>query len=157
MHKDFGGVRDVYLPTVNDLKTSIEIIKEHTEDPVELMSEEKLEQVVESAHFLASLLQREGIGEDEMVLLVAAKMFYEIILLHPLTDGNKRFATLVYLTMLKVNNLLFEFHELIGEMVLEIAVRLASNPRDWNDVSKYFIELGKAVKSYSKSLEGFPL
>ncbi len=87
---------------------------------------------------------------EELVAAVAGKLLYELILLHPLEDGNKRFAAVVYLATLKFNGFEVEMEGIVLDMVFDAIVRLARNPEDWNEVEEALKELAEVVERYSR-------
>lgn len=76
--------------------------KSYPEDHIRVVSNGVLERAIEFAKAAAHYTQ--GSCTDKK-LAAAAALFYEIIAGHPLTDGNKRLATLVLKAFLLKNGL----------------------------------------------------
>ncbi len=115
------------------------------------MTRASWKKAVESTKFFVTLLESYGVPEEELVPLAAGKTLYEIVLLHPLEDGNKRFSV-VYLATLMVNGWELKAEGVFLEMLFDVVVRLTKNPKDWGEVEEAFKELDKAIRSYSKTI-----
>ncbi len=76
-------------------------------------------------------------------LAAAAALFYELIMLHPLTDGNKRLASITLWAFLRVNRLPRP------RKIAEAALKVAS--REWRqeDVYKWLLRVYRTSKSRS--------
>jgi len=96
----------VYYPTLRVFELAVERLRAlYPEDPIKWKGggREQAEQAVEAAKW-AFRLER-GQPCYARKLAAAAALFYEVIMLHPLVDGNKRLATLMLWAFLKANRL----------------------------------------------------
>ncbi len=118
----------IYYPTVKALLYAVEKLRHaYPEDHIHVMSRIALERVLESAKMAASYTP--GSCMDKK-LTAAATLFYELVAGHPLTDGNKRLATLVLKAFLLKNGL----KRLVA---YRAAIRVASGEWSLEDVYKW--------------------
>ncbi len=143
--------RDLFIPPVEYLMITIEDMNKMDEEiRPKGDTRQKLEQAVAAVEFMVSYLEESNLSREEVVAIAAGKLLYELILLHPLEDGNKRFATVVYLATLKINGFEIIIEGAALSMVFDAVVRLARNPKEWDEVEEALKELAEVVKRYSR-------
>ena len=143
--------KDLFIPPVEYLMVTVKDMNEVDEEiRPKGDTKQKLEQAVAAVEFLVSYLEESNMPREEIVAVAAGKLLYELILLHPLEDGNKRFATIVYLATLKINGFEVIADSSVLSVVFDAVVRLARNPKDWGEVEEALKELAEVVKRYSK-------
>ena len=93
----------IYYPTMKALLYAVEKLRtRYPEDYIRIVSRTALERVIESAKTAAHYTHGSCTARK---VAAAAALFYEIIAGHPLTDGNKRLATLMLKAFLIKNRL----------------------------------------------------
>ena len=94
---------EVRLPTLCDLLYAVDVLKRlYPRDEIHPVSLDALKAAVEASR--QALLYTRG-DCISRTLTAAAVLFYELIERHPLSDGNKRLATLVLRAFLDRNGL----------------------------------------------------
>ncbi len=76
-------------------------------------------------------------------LAAAAALFYELVMLHPLTDGNKRLASITLWAFLRVNRLPRP------RKIAEAALKVASREWSQEDIYKWLLRVYKASRPRS--------
>ena len=102
-HRKPRGRCRIYYPTMKTLLYAVEKLRRaYPEDHIHAAMRGALEDAVSAARF-ATAFTRGSCREKK--LAAAATLFYEIIARHPLSDGNKRLATIILLAFLRKNSL----------------------------------------------------
>ena len=92
----------IYYPTLKTLLNAVERLKQlYPEDRIHVVSRSALEDAISAAKFAATFTRGSC---REKKLVAVATLFYEIITRHPLSDGNKRLATVMLAAFLKKNS-----------------------------------------------------
>ncbi len=124
----------IYYPTVEALLYAVEKLRRaYPEDHIHIASKAALERAIESARAAAGYTP--GSCMDKK-LSAAATLFYEIVAGHPLTDGNKRLATLVLKAFLLRNGLR-------RPVAYRAAIKVASGEWSLEDVYKWLRRVHK--------------
>lgn len=118
----------VYYPTLKALLHAVERLRQlYPEDRIHVVSRSALEDVVSAAKFAAAFTR--GACREKR-LMAAATLFYEIIARHPLSDGNKRLATLMLEAFLVKNGFKMP-------VAYRAAIKVASGEWGLEDVYKW--------------------
>ncbi len=129
----------VELPSTEVIKYFIEVLRRlYPGDDILITNLSIIESALASAYYSVKL------GSDYLSSLIygVSRLFYELITLHPLIDGNKRLATLALTTTLIRNGLL------VSKSVLkELAIEVAKGDLSFDDVCKYLRSSCKSLKS----------
>ncbi len=100
------GTCRVSYPTLHLIESAVSKLREkYPDDGIEWKGggREQVEQAIAAARWSFKFSGDQSCYKRK--LLAAATLFYEIVMLHPLTDGNKRLATLILDTFLIKNQL----------------------------------------------------
>ena len=113
---------------MNTLLYAVEKLRQlYPEDNIHVVSRSALEDAISAAKFAAAYA---GGACREKRLMAAATLFYEIITRHPLSDGNKRLATLMLEAFLVKHG--FEM-----PVAYRAAIKVASGEWGLEDVYKW--------------------
>ena len=102
---------------------------------------EQVEQAIAAARWAFQLSKDRNCYARK--LAAAAALFYELIMLHPLTDGNKRLASITLWAFLRVNRLSRPRN------IAEAALKVASREWGQEDVYKWLWRVYRASRSRS--------
>ena len=118
------------FPKLKHLHLAISILKRmYPEDPIELVDRGALESAISMARHVFRSWR--GSCLDRKVA-AGVRLFYEIIQLHPLVDGNKRLATLLLGAYLIVNGLTTK-----RAYLKELAIKVARGELDFEGAVRW--------------------
>lgn len=93
----------IHYPTITTLLYAAGKLRQlYPEDRIHVVSRSALEDAVSAAKFAATFTRGSC---KEKKLVAAVTLFYELVTRHPLSDGNKRLATVMLAAFLKKNSL----------------------------------------------------
>ena len=134
----------IRFPTIRALDYAVSRLRElYPSDPIGWKGggREQAEQAVAIARWTFKFSR--GRPCYERKLLAAATLFYEIIMLHPLVDGNKRLATTMLWAFLKANKLPRP------KNIADAALKVASREWGQEDVHQWLLRVYRARKRRS--------
>lgn len=135
LEREKRGKCVIYYPTLRTLFYAVERLKTlYPEDDIRVVSESALGDAISAAKFAATFTEGSC---RERKLVAAATLFYELITRHPLSDGNKRLATVILAAFLKKNSLKTPQ----PGKVWRIAVRVASGEWSFEEVKRWLTRI----------------
>jgi len=132
----------VYYPTLRVFELAVERLRAlYPDDAIEWKGggREQAEQAVAAARWAFQLSRGQPCYARK--LAAAAALFHEIIMLHPLVDGNKRLATLLLDAFLIKNGLPRPRN------IANAALRVAAGEWSQEDVYRWLLRVYRARKS----------
>ncbi len=132
----------VYYPTQRVFELAVGRLQAlYPDDPIEWKGggREQVEQAVAAARWAFQLKGDRPCYARK--LAAAAALFYEVIMLHPLTDGNKRLATIMLWVFLRANKLPRPRN------IAQVALRVAGGEWGQEDVYRWLLRVYRARKS----------
>jgi hypothetical protein len=132
----------VRYPSLRVFEFAVERLRElYPGDPISWRGDGRrlAEQAVAGARWAFQLSRGEACYERK--LWAAAALFYEVIMLHPLTDGNKRLASIMLWAFLRANGLPKP------RRVAHSALRVAGGEWGLDDVYKWLLRVYKRSRS----------
>jgi len=122
------------FPRVTVLIAFVGLLKRaYPQDPIELVDRGALEAAVESARMVFRLARAQPCRAR--IVLAGAKLFEELILRHPLVDGNKRLATLTLGTYLVKNG--FPRRRVAACVTEDLAIKVALGRTSYRGVARW--------------------
>ena len=108
----------IKIPKVSNIMFMIKVLaRSYPEDNIVLINKSAIEAAINTSKYEARY--RSGSCLDKKVA-VGARLFYELIQLHPLSDGNKRLAAYVLATYLYKNKLTIK-KSVLKDLALKVA------------------------------------
>jgi prophage maintenance system killer protein len=135
----------IRYPTLRVVERIVEGLRElYPGDPIRWKGggREQVEQAIAAARWTFRFTRGQPCHARK--LAAAAALFYEIITLHPLTDGNKRLATVMLWAFLRVNGLPRP------RMIAEAALRVTGGEWGQEDVYQWLLRVYRAWKARGK-------
>ncbi len=143
---------DVEIPEYEDLLEAVRILKRlFPDDPIEVIDRGALESAVEGTKKMLYYLPFQK--SEEKAIAAASKLLYELSMLHPLSDGNKRLASFVCLSVLEANGWKLprrgtKAYSALLYMVYHAVTVVVKSARDWEDVFDGFKSLAGSIRDY---------
>ncbi len=121
----------IYSPSITLITHLVHLLKElYPSDYIRVYRHEALELVLEDLRWAG----REYRRKPNIVAAKAASLLYDIIVLHPLTDGNKRLAVLATAAFLIKNG-----YYVPRSTMFRLALLIARNEVDKGEVYKWLL------------------
>ena len=129
----------IRYPTLRIMERIVEGLRElYPGDPIQWKGggREQAEQAIAAARWAFRFSRSQPCYERK--LAAAAALFYEVITLHPLTDGNKRLASVLLWAFLRVNGMPRP------RRIAEAALRVAGGEWSQEDVHQWLLLVYRA-------------
>jgi len=132
----------VYSPSINLLLDLVYLLRKlYPKDYIRIYRYEYLKLVLENLRWAG----REYRRTPNIIAAKAASLLYDIIMLHPLTDGNKRFAVLATGVFLLKNG-----YYVPRSTMFKLALLIARNEVDKGEVYKWLLRELKPLRPRKK-------